>query len=575
MSSSVGSLKRLIQDFFKAHDARLTTVEGGLSVDLRDPKAKKASAKTSPKDGEESADSKAPETDTKLEEQSEDIAAEAKEESLEEDNSEEESSADNSAEEKAEAEAKQGEEAAEVDTDLGKLRELFGRDQLHLVFDTKEVPEGSDLVVEGGHILRVIEDFLTERGAKVYVEQPAQHRLTKSLLNEQFTLADSVAIGSIQRENLDCWDFYFLFKIHFKGRTRKDTLLSVQVESRAGKVDKIAMKNAPRNIQDWVWKKRKQPPLPILEEAHRRACAFMESKTSLDALEFQKESRALIDKDILRIKSFYGGQIKELWGNKTPTDKARTKIVDLEEEQARKVKERLNAIQVNVEVETSQLMMVELPVQKAAIQITKGSVSGEFSLAFNRATGTLDRPLCTNCEKELKEVDLCRSAHLSCSKCMVSCRCGTDVCGTCGHEACSVCQKETCTLCLEECGHCGESNCLDHHRTCDGCSSPRCLTCARACQSCEKTVCLSCGLLSKVGELGETCYCRDCGTKCQSCDSLLALSDLNRCEVCGRRFCSACLDIEKNCRFCLLPSDSNAPESEAPGDTASDSNSAS
>ncbi|MDF1667714.1 MAG: hypothetical protein P1V97_38610, partial [Planctomycetota bacterium] len=395
MSSSVGALKRLIQDFFKAHDARLTSLENGLTVDLREPERKKKSAKSPAKAADDEAEGKdegldAATADAEPDEPGEEIPDEevVSEEAASEDSKEDD------------------EEAAESDTDLGKLRDLFGRDQLHLVFDTKEVPEGSDLVVEGGHILRVIEDFLTERGAKVYVEQPAQHRLTKSLLNEKFTLADSVAIGSIQRESVDCWDFYFLFKIHFKGRTRKDTLLSVQVESRAGKVGKVAVKNAPRNVQDWVWKKRKQPPLPVLEEAHRSACGFMEAKTSLEALEFQKESRALIDKDILRIKSFYGGQIKELWGNKTPTDKARTRIVELEEEQARKVKERLNAIQVNVEVETSQLMMVELPVQKAAIQITKGSVSGDFSLAFNRATGELDRPQCSSCEKELKEVDL-------------------------------------------------------------------------------------------------------------------------------------------------------------------------
>lgn len=534
MSSSVGSLKRLIQDFFKAHEARLSSTEGGLTVDLRDPETK-APDSTSP-------ESKSPEAPTEPKEESSEPAPNEPPESAKTEASAEE--------------AKDEAEPVEPDTDLGKLRELFGRDSLHLVFDPKDVPEGSDLVVEGGHILRVIEDFLSERGAKVYVEQPAQHRLTKSLLNEQFRLADSVAIGAIQRESIDCWDFYFLFKIHFKGRTRKDTLLSVHVESRDGKVLNLAMKNAPRAIQDWVWKKRKQAPLPLLEEAHQRACAFMESKTSLDALEFQKESRALIDKDILRIKSFYGGQIKELWGNKTPTDKARSRIVELEEEQARKVKERLNAIQVNVEVETSQLMVVEIPVQKASIQISKGSVNGDLELAFNRATGELGRPACACCEKELKELDLCRAAHVSCSKCLIQCRCGTDVCTACGHEPCSVCQKETCSLCLEECGHCGESNCLDHQKSCEGCSSPRCENCARSCKACEKTICLTCALMSKAGEVNEITYCRDCGTKCQSCESLLALGDLDRCKVCGRRFCSACLDIEKNCRFCLLPSES-------------------
>jgi hypothetical protein len=484
VSVSTGSLKRLIQDFFKAHEARLSKTEAGLSVNLADPK--------------------------------------------------------------------EIEEGAE--SPLQKLREVFGRDHLNLVFDAEaQVPDGADLVIEGGHILRVIEEFLSNRGSRVYVEQPATSRLTKSLIQEKFETKKELSIESIEREALDCWDFYFLFKIHFKGATRKDSLLSVKVESRGAEIQLVDVKNAPRAVQEWNWKSRKQPPIAIMEAAHQRACSFMEQKTSFAALEFQKESRAQIDKDILRIKSFYGGQIKDLWGNKTPTDKARTRIVELEEEQIRKVTERLSAIAVHVEVETAQLMIVDIPFQQAAVTLKKGTVSGSLSFAFNRATGEVDHPDCPSCSKELKALDICSAAHVNCSDCVETCRCETEVCNVCGYNNCAVCQHPTCSVCLEKCGHCGENNCRDHHKSCSTCNEARCDVCVRPCKVCEKIICLGCGQFHHVGEQDELALCSSCGNTCQSCKSLHLTSELDRCSICGRRFCLACLDINKQCKPCVIP----------------------
>lgn len=522
-------LRKLIRDFFKAFGAKVRKTELGLEVTIPETQD---SAKAPAEAPVEAA--KAPDATANINEadQSPEDAPKDAPKNVVEDAPKSRIEA---------AKEARNDPQREQNKDLEALAKAFGKRKLFLAFDQQSLKDHYELVIEGGHILRTIEDFLSHRGQRVYVEYPSKDRLSKSKVSEHFQPKKALSFDISERENNSGFDFYFSFKAQFRGRSRQDRMYSVRVLDRPQQAPEIRESKAPRGIQSWTWKARKQPPRELLQRAHQHACQYIEKIATREAIEFQNDGRQSIQKDILRIKAFYAQQIAELRGNKTPTEKARSRIIDLEEEQARKIKEQLKNTNVEVDVETLQLMIVERPLQRATLTFHKGEVKGQFATVFDRGLGQFAKTTCLGCEKPLQGLDLCNQGHIACQSCFQDCDCGQVRCSLCGPKKCKVCDRPGCTACIGDCPSCTESACLKHAQACSGCKNSSCPDCVIACQGCQKDFCPSC----RLGSLDQSLpFCKDCGKPCAVCQDWFAKDSLGRCQTCGRRVCQGCVGGE-------------------------------
>lgn len=439
---------------------------------------------------------------------------------------------------------------------LDELRGALHTDQLRLAFEQEHAGEGAELVVEGGHILRVIESFMARFGARLYVERPAKHRLSRARVGQDLELAAGIAVKGLSRDPVEAWDAYYIFRVRYHSRERRDSVECVRVPYRPSGFLEAELKDAPRRIASWPWKPRKQPPAALQQASYQRACRGVERAALEKAQAFRREQRQRLDKDLRRLRGFYESRILELKGNKTPTDKARDRIIALEEEQHRKTEEMLRAIDVEVDLELIQVLVIALPFQRAELELERPGATpeaaprlGRVAMIYDRARDRLALDPCGACEGSLSPAALCGSGHVLCRSCLLPCACGRDACAACQPKLrCQACQRAACELCLADCADCGEASCPEHRRGCGACAREACVSCLAPCHVCDKDLCRRCPVGRRADEQAR--LCADCGAACADCGAAHPLVDLARCPMCGRRFCLACRDVKGACGAC-------------------------
>jgi hypothetical protein len=155
----------------------------------------------------------------------------------------------------------------------------------------------------------------------------------------------------------------------------------------------------------------------------------------------------------------------------------------------------------------------------------KDSVSKEIAFNFNPLTQILSKIFCDNCKKEINEINICGSAHLSCQDCIAKCpRCGKKICKSCKNIVCNVCGGIICQKCSIICSRCLKNTCNSD--------------------------------LFKDNITGNP-ICKNCVEFCDSCKRYTNKSNYKTCEICKRNFCINCLTdkfvndkIRKVCKNC-------------------------
>jgi hypothetical protein len=115
---------------------------------------------------------------------------------------------------------------------------------------------------------------------------------------------------------------------------------------------------------------------------------------------------------------------------------------------------------------------------------------------------------CESCKREVREIFLCSSSHISCSSC---------------HEKCSVCDSELCLNCSK--------------KRCEFCGKKLCKKCGVKCASCFKNVCKN---HSNKNYADDKIYCLNCLVRCDICSSytnkarIKKVNEKNICEKCFR-----------------------------------------
>ena len=146
---------------------------------------------------------------------------------------------------------------------------------------------------------------------------------------------------------------------------------------------------------------------------------------------------------------------------------------------------------------------------RASVKRKLDRVSKEIKLEFNPLTKKLSPLLCEGCEKEVKEIIICASNHISCRNCI-------DKCPSCFNLVCSHCEKSVCSIC----------------------NAQMCKKCQSHCSSCQKYSCKSHSCRDSLS--GKT-LCTNCAEYCSCCGKFSAKINFRRCESCKNNVCIRCL----------------------------------
>jgi hypothetical protein len=101
-----------------------------------------------------------------------------------------------------------------------------------------------------------------------------------------------------------------------------------------------------------------------------------------------------------------------------------------------------------------------------------------IEMTYNPLSKTVSPIYCKSCGKEVKEIILCSSGHITCRNCGEKCAsCGSVYCKSCQAKKCTECGRTICSHCQNVCEMCGKVFC-DYHIIKEGGK--------KICKSCER-----------------------------------------------------------------------------------------
>ncbi|MFA4960452.1 MAG: hypothetical protein WC548_02200 [Candidatus Pacearchaeota archaeon] len=164
-------------------------------------------------------------------------------------------------------------------------------------------------------------------------------------------------------------------------------------------------------------------------------------------------------------------------------DEATTKII---KEQDFTIKDSMHKHSLNIDNKLINTTIIYYPIFCFNLYL-KGESSGRYiDMSYDPLTKEINKIKCENCEKEITELNLCMSGHLSCNECLKKCdECHGFFCKKCLKRFCSVCGKALCKNCAITCLGCGKYVCANHLRKDCVSGEERCENCLRACLRCH------------------------------------------------------------------------------------------
>jgi hypothetical protein len=164
---------------------------------------------------------------------------------------------------------------------------------------------------------------------------------------------------------------------------------------------------------------------------------------------------------------------------------------------------------LNVDTKLVNTTVIYYPHHVLSVTLKNKDVARSITLTYNPLKNEFIKPLCCECcNREIREITLCSSSHVSCTSCCMSCRgCNRSVCSLCAKKLCVVCAKTLCKRCVSRCSTCWKDACLPHLKTNYATGSEGCTRCLKPCSKCgsyadvkhlSEGVCLKCARITEV-----------------------------------------------------------------------------
>ncbi|MBS3079065.1 hypothetical protein J4218_03015 [Candidatus Pacearchaeota archaeon] len=440
----------------------------------------------------------------------------------------------------------------DFEKDFGKKGPYF------LVFNREDYDkhENSELVARGSVLLKIIANYLEERGQTTLLRLNFNPNL-KDLVLKEIDLNGYVLKGIDDKINYD-YIIRFIFLTNFQYLNEREQITSsIYIKDKkildkfdVEDFDSVEGKKEEINIKDineeYIISKKK-----LKENINEK------TKEIVDKLNFSLESA------MNRIKSHYLHQMDEfnseikrneenILSLKERIRKGIEKDVVGAEEKIKRLKSNIEKIKnsddmnrvekerdvyindekskhsLNVNNKLINTSIIYYPIYNIDVSLlNKNKHVKHINLVFNPVKKELSSLNCENCGEKLAKVNICHSNHIYCEGCGNRCVCGTETCEKCEKLSCNICGRGVCIKCGARCSICNKY----------ACSSDMCLD-----------------------NLTGRHICNHCAKYCSICNKFSNKANFFRCGICGKEMCSRCSKIDfklkkKVCVDCFKPTD--------------------
>lgn len=406
------------------------------------------------------------------------------------------------------SEVEEKEDIIEVKNVPKEFEEFYGKKSPYsLVFDPEKNNDNAELIVKGSYLLKAMTKYLENHGQttllKMNFEIDPKEELKKYLRLKNCEIANYTKI--VQNDFI----IRFTFQTTFQYLNEKEQILNSIYVYNNEVVENFDPSNFPLiegKKEDMIIKDFKEP----YSIAKSYLKSLLENKTNQVSNLLSKK----LEKEINRVKEHYASQITEndnlLMKHQeqlTALELQLPKSLDKESKQIsqkiKRLKETIESLKksdaidklkkeedffINDEIYKHGLginnklintTIIYYPIFKFSLFIKNNLGGTMINMEFNPLFKKLSPIKCESCKKEIKEIFLCETGHLSCNNCLGRCiHCGGDFCTNCLNRICDICSTRICRRCAVRCLSCGKYICKNHMTRNPKTGRQVCTTCA-------------------------------------------------------------------------------------------------
>jgi len=242
----------------------------------------------------------------------------------------------------------------------------------------------------------------------------------------------------------------------------------------------------------------------IIENEYAVAKEEIKKIISPEIENLKKELNSQLSEEILRIENLYEENLKDfkekektilkqIENNQEDENKRKKfekRIENLNEENNLKkiseekeefIQKEIKKYGLKIENKLVNTTIICVPIYRLnlTLELEKDNLK-IIEIIYNPLEKKINQIYCKSCGKELKEIILCSSGHLTCRECGDKCpSCGGIFCKSCFVRECNECGRKICQRCQNICSSCGKVFCNMHIKNVNG---------RKICRSCERKI---------------------------------------------------------------------------------------
>lgn len=377
--------------------------------------------------------------------------------------------------------------------------------------------DNSEFITKGSLLLKAITTYLEERGQTTLIKIPFE-RDYKTEVQHYLTLKNA----EIQS---------FSQKATFKGLARFSIATTLQYLNEKEQItNHIYIENgSPKEFNldrySHVEGKKEEVPSLSLKSDYELAKSLLKqliSKRVDDTIDYLTTK---LEKETERVKDHYEKQkqefhdsIRKLEEQKLSNEKLLSKSKETEVAQIRariqKIDETLRSARssdILEKLSREEDFFVSDEKQKHSLKINNKLINTSiiyypvFSFEFFLKSSQTARKVeigydpmkdsltktvqCDSCAREIREIYLCSSGHITCANCLEKCMaCNSPLCLSCSKKSCDFCSKKLCKKCTAKCHSCWKNACVMHINKDYMDEKQYCVNCIGRCENCNRFV---------------------------------------------------------------------------------------
>ncbi len=384
-----------------------------------------------------------------------------------------------------------------------------------LVFNREDYDrnENSELIAKGSVLLKIIANYLEERGQTTLLKLDFNPNL-KDLVLKEIDL-NGYNLKGISDKKAFAYIVRFIFLSNFQYLNERE-----QVSSSIYVKDKkiIDFDTDNYNLVDG---RKEDLNIKDIKEEYNLAREKLKENINEKTKEIVEKLNFSLESAMNRIKSHYLHQIAEIDGEikrneqiianlgerirkglekngngaekikKLEANIERMKHSEeryrIEKEKDMHIKDEKSKHSLNLNNKLINTSIIYYPVYSIDISLlNKTKHTKHLNFDFNPVDNKLSSIYCENCNEKINKINLCSSNHIYCDSCSEKCVCGGDICEKCEKINCNICGRSVCLKCGAKCSLCNKYACSSD--MCRDALTAKyiCSSCAKYCPICNK-----------------------------------------------------------------------------------------